>query len=134
MIPEFDVFVGRVACTQYETPGTKKFAETVLPFVQDYNTVLLGNHGIVCWADTVTHAEWYAEVLETYCWTLTIASQLGVPFARIPGREGGRPPQDQAAPGPARPAVQSGGVPARRDGRRGAGRDRGCASAGLCLR
>jgi L-fuculose-phosphate aldolase len=41
------------------------------------NTVLLANHGIVCWADTVTHAEWYAEVMETYCWTLMIASQMG---------------------------------------------------------
>ena len=86
-VPEFDVFVGRVACTKYETPGTKAFAETVLPFVQNYNTVLLGNHGIVCWADTVTHAEWYAEVLETYCWTLAIASQLGVPFSRIPAEK-----------------------------------------------
>ena len=86
-VPEFDVFVGKVACTQYETPGTKAFAETVLPFVLNYNTVLLGNHGIVCWADTVTHAEWYAEVLETYCWTLTIASQLGVPFSKIPAEK-----------------------------------------------
>jgi L-fuculose-phosphate aldolase len=87
IIPEFDVFVGAVAYTNYETPGTRKFAETVLPFVQDYNTILLGNHGIVCWADTVTHAEWYAEVLETYCWTLTIASQLGVPYTRIPAEK-----------------------------------------------
>ena len=85
IVPEFDVFVGAVACTSYETPGTKKFAETVLPFVRNYNTVLLGNHGIVCWGSTVTHAEWYAEVLETYCWTLTIAaSQLGAPVSRIP--------------------------------------------------
>ncbi len=84
IIPEFDVFVGRVACTRYETPGTQKFAETVVPYIRNYNTVLLGNHGIVCWADTVTHAEWYAEVLETYCWTLTIAAQLGGPVTRIP--------------------------------------------------
>jgi L-fuculose-phosphate aldolase len=85
IVPEFDVFVGAVALAPYETPGTQRFAETVLPFVTNYNTVLLGNHGIVCWADTVTHAEWYAEVLETYCWTLTIAStQLGVPVSRIP--------------------------------------------------
>jgi L-fuculose-phosphate aldolase len=84
IVPEFDVFVGAVALTPYETPGTKAFAETVRPYVKNYNTVLLGNHGIVCWADTVTHAEWYAEVLETYCWTLTIAStQLGVPVSRI---------------------------------------------------
>jgi L-fuculose-phosphate aldolase len=84
IIPEFDVFVGRVAYAPYETPGTQRFAETVRPFVRHYNTVLLGNHGIVCWADTPTHAEWYAEVLETYCWTLTIAAQLGVPVAHIP--------------------------------------------------
>ena len=56
----------------------------MLPYVQNYNTVLLGNHGIVCWADTVTHAEWYAEVLETYCWTLMLATQLGAPVNRIP--------------------------------------------------
>jgi L-fuculose-phosphate aldolase len=84
VIPEYDVFVGAVAVSPYETPGTKAFAETVLPFVRNYNTVLLANHGIVCWADTVTHAEWYAEVLETYCWTLTIAAQLGAPVSRIP--------------------------------------------------
>jgi L-fuculose-phosphate aldolase len=84
VIPEFDVFVGSVACTPYETPGTQKFAETVVPYIRNYNTVLLGNHGIVCWADTVTHAEWYAEVLETYCWTLTIAAQLGGPVGQIP--------------------------------------------------
>jgi L-fuculose-phosphate aldolase len=84
VIPEFDVFVGSVAIAPYETPGTKKFAETVIPFVRSHNTVLLGNHGIVCWADTPTHAEWYAENLETYCWTLLISNQLGVPYTRIP--------------------------------------------------
>jgi L-fuculose-phosphate aldolase len=84
IIPEFDVFVGSVAVTDYETPGTKKFAETVLPFVQNHNAILLGNHGVVCWADTPTHAEWYAENLETYCWTLLISKQLGVPYIRIP--------------------------------------------------
>jgi len=84
VIPEFDVFVGSVAFAPYETPGTKKFAETVVPFVRNHNTILLGNHGVVCWADTPTHAEWYAENLETYCWTLLISRQLGAPYARIP--------------------------------------------------
>jgi L-fuculose-phosphate aldolase len=56
--------------------------------VRDHNTVLLANHGIVCWADTVMHAEWYAEVLETYCWTLTIAAQLGAPISRISEQQG----------------------------------------------
>jgi L-fuculose-phosphate aldolase len=88
VIPEFEVFIGKVAISPYETPGTAAFAQTVLPFVKEHNTVLLANHGIICWADTVTHAEWYAEVLETYCWTLMLASQLGVPISYISEQKG----------------------------------------------
>jgi len=88
VIPEFEVFVGKVVISRYETPGTKAFAESVLPYVKQHNTMLLSNHGIVCWADTVTHAEWYAEVLETYCWTLMLAAQLGVPISRISEEQG----------------------------------------------
>jgi L-fuculose-phosphate aldolase len=84
VIPEFDVFVGSVAITPYETPGTKAFAETILPYIQDHNAILLGNHGVVCWADTPTHAEWYVENLEAYCSTLLISKQLGVQYTRIP--------------------------------------------------
>jgi L-fuculose-phosphate aldolase len=84
VIPECEVFIGKVALAPYETPGTQTFAETVLPFVKQHNTVLLANHGIICWADTVTHAEWYAEVLDTYCWTLMLAAQLGAPISYIP--------------------------------------------------
>ena len=83
VIPEFEVFVGKVAISPYKTPGTPEFAQTVVPYVRDHNTVLLSNHGVVCWADTVTHAEWYAEVLENYCWTLMLASQLGAPISYI---------------------------------------------------
>ncbi len=83
VIPEFEILVGKVAIAPYETPGTAAFAESVLPYVKQHNTVLLANHGIVCWSDTVTHAEWSAEVLETYCWTLMLAAQLGAPISRI---------------------------------------------------
>ncbi|MGC1783577.1 MAG: class II aldolase/adducin family protein [Acidobacteriaceae bacterium] len=84
LISEQEVFVGPVALAPYETPGTLAFAKTVLPFVQNHNTILLANHGIVCWADTVTHAEWYVEVVDTYCKTVLIASQLGGKLNEIP--------------------------------------------------
>jgi L-fuculose-phosphate aldolase len=83
IIPEFEVFVGKLAITPYETPGTQKFAETVVPVARDHNTILLANHGIVCWADTVTHAEWFVEVTDTYCWTLMLASQIGTPLTHF---------------------------------------------------
>ena len=84
LVPEQEVFVGPVALAPYETPGTHAFAKTVLPFVKDHNTILLANHGIVCWADTVTHAEWYVEVVDTYCKTVMIASQLRSQLNEIP--------------------------------------------------
>ena len=84
LIPEYEVFIGPAAVAPYETPGTQAFAETVLPYVQEHNTILLGNHGIVCWADTVTHAEWLAEILDTYCKTYLIAKQIGEPLKFIP--------------------------------------------------
>jgi len=84
LIPEYEVFIGPAAVAPYETPGTQAFAETVLPFVAEHNTILLKNHGVVCWADTVTHAEWLAEIMDTYCKTYLIAKQIGEPLSVIP--------------------------------------------------
>ncbi len=84
LLPEYEVFIGPAAVAPYETPGTKAFAETVLPFVQDHNAILLTNHGVVFWSDTVTHAEWMTEILDTYCKTYLIAQQIGKPLKFIP--------------------------------------------------
>jgi len=84
LIPEYEVFIGPAAVAPYETPGTQAFAETILPFVHEHNTILLKNHGVVCWADTVTHAEWLCEIMDTYCRTYLIAKQIGEPLGVIP--------------------------------------------------
>ena len=84
LIPEYEVFIGPAAVAPYETPGTQAFAETVLPFVHEHNTILLKNHGVVCWSDTVTHAEWLCEIMDTYCKTYLIARQIGEPLGTIP--------------------------------------------------
>jgi L-fuculose-phosphate aldolase len=84
LISEYESSIGPAAVAPYETPGTQAFAETVLPFVEDHNTILLANHGIVCWADTVIHAEWLVETFETYCKTYLIAQQIGKPVRFIP--------------------------------------------------
>jgi L-fuculose-phosphate aldolase len=84
LISEYEIFIGPAVVTPYETPGTQAFAETVLPYVRDHNTILLANHGIVCWSDTVTHAEWLVEVMENCCKTYLIAKQIGQPLHFIP--------------------------------------------------
>jgi len=84
LITEYEIFIGPPAVAPYETPGTQAFAETVRPFVEKHNTILLTNHGIVCWADTVTHAEWLTEIFETCCKTYLLALQVGQPLQSIP--------------------------------------------------
>ena len=84
MISEYEIFIGPAAVAPYETPGTQAFAETVLPFVENHNTILLQNHGVVCWSDTVTHAEWLVEVMDTCCKTYLLAKQIGKPLNVIP--------------------------------------------------
>ena len=84
LISEYEIFVGPTAVAEYQTTGTRAFAESVLPFVHDHNTILLANHGVVCWSDSVTHAEWLMEILETYCKTYLISQQIGKPLNYIP--------------------------------------------------
>ena len=50
LLPEQEVFVGPVALSPYETPGTPEFARTIRPLARNHNTILLANHGLVCWA------------------------------------------------------------------------------------
>ncbi|HYK87428.1 MAG TPA: class II aldolase/adducin family protein, partial [Acidobacteriota bacterium] len=89
LVPEHEVLVGSVALAPYETPGTPEFARTVLPYVRDHNVIFLQNHGVVCWADSVTHAEWCVEVVDTYCRTIMLASHLDAPLVPIPNRKAG---------------------------------------------
>lgn len=87
VLAEQELFVGPIALAPYETPGTRAFAETVVPFLPGHNTILLANHGIVCWADTPTHAEWCVEIVDGYCRTLILAAQLGRPLTYIPAQK-----------------------------------------------
>ncbi len=75
--PEVEMFLGNVALSPYGTPGTKEFAETVLPFVDRTNIVVLANHGTVSFGETVERAYWWTEILDAYCRTLLLAKQLG---------------------------------------------------------
>ncbi|MCP4245496.1 MAG: class II aldolase/adducin family protein [bacterium] len=79
ILPEVEVFLGEVPRADYETPGSRSFAETVRPFVGRANTVVLSNHGTVSWGPTIEKAYWYTEILDAYCRILLLAKQLGQP-------------------------------------------------------
>jgi L-fuculose-phosphate aldolase len=77
ILPEVEVFLGEVPTARYETPGTQKFAETVLPYVKDCNTIILANHGTVTFGPSLENAYFNTEIIDAYCRILILARQLG---------------------------------------------------------
>lgn len=77
ILPEFEVFLGEVAIAPYETPGTQAFADTVLPYVQDTDTILLANHGTITYGSDLEDAYFKTEIIDAYCRILLLARQLG---------------------------------------------------------
>ena len=77
VLPEVEVFLGEVPITKYETPGGQAFAETVIPFVNKTNVIILANHGTVSYGENVERAYWWTEILDAYCRILMLARQLG---------------------------------------------------------
>ncbi|HTQ37746.1 MAG TPA: class II aldolase/adducin family protein [Pirellulales bacterium] len=77
VLPEIEVFLGDVPITQYKTPGSQEFADTVLPFVKNANVMILANHGTVSCGETVERAYWWTEILDAYCNILMMARGLG---------------------------------------------------------
>ena len=71
MIPEIEVFIGRVPIAPYRTPGTPEMGKLVADLVDQHNTVLMGNHGAVAWSHvSVEDAYFKMEILEAYCRTV----------------------------------------------------------------
>src|SRR5882724_3695969 len=77
VLPEVEVFLGEVPMAAYETPGTQKFAETIVPYVKDCNTIILANHGTVTFGPDLEKAYWNTEIIDAYCKILILARQLG---------------------------------------------------------
>jgi L-fuculose-phosphate aldolase len=77
MIPEYEVF-SSVAIAPYRTPGTPEMGKLVADLVDKHNTILMANHGVVSWShNDVEDAYFKMEILEAYCRTVLVASQLG---------------------------------------------------------
>src|SRR5271170_6331745 len=77
VLPEVEVFLGIVPMARYETPGGNKFAETILPYVKECNTIILANHGTVTFGPTLENAYFNSEIIDAYCKILILARQLG---------------------------------------------------------
>ncbi len=81
--PEAEVFLGAVRTAKYVTPGDTRLGESLLPYVQDANTILLQNHGTVTFSATLEEAYYKLEIVDAYSRILLLAKQVGDPPARL---------------------------------------------------
>ncbi len=78
ILPEVEIFIGQVPLADYDTPGSKDFAETILPHLRNSaNTILLANHGAVACDGTLDQAYFHMETLDMYCKILLLSKEIG---------------------------------------------------------
>lgn len=83
LIPEAEVFLGRIGVAKYETPGTPANAEEVGRVGVDHQAVLMQNHGVIVWGKDVEDAYWKMENIDAYCRTVGFAASLGTGLHRF---------------------------------------------------
>lgn len=66
ILPEAVVMLGIVPVAPYATPGSQELADSIIPYCNSNNAVLLGNHGAVTWGRNITEAYYRLESLENY--------------------------------------------------------------------
>jgi len=85
MLPEYEVFCA-VGVAPYRTPGSPEMGKLVADLTDQYNTILMANHGVVTWShNNVEEAYWRMEIIEAYCRTIVVAGQLGKPINTFTG-------------------------------------------------
>ncbi|MGC4034267.1 MAG: class II aldolase/adducin family protein [Tepidisphaeraceae bacterium] len=75
--PEAEVFLGPVKTAKYVTPGDQRLADSIVPFTQGANTVLMGNHGVVCFDTDLEQCYYKLEIVDAYARILLLTAQLG---------------------------------------------------------
>jgi len=88
LIPELEVFVGTVAYTPYRTPGSPEIAAEIFPLAPKHQSILMGNHGVICWGKSVEDAYFKMEITDAYCRTVILAQSIpggaAIPCEKLP--------------------------------------------------
>src|SRR5437868_5785739 len=75
--PEAEVFLGAVKTAKYVCPGDTRLGESILPYVKDANTIVLQNHGVVCFDPDLEQCYYKLEIVDAYARILILAKQVG---------------------------------------------------------
>lgn len=79
VMPEAVIALGGVPLAKYGTPSTAEVPDSIMPYLQQYDSVLLENHGALTYSDTLLNAYHKMESLEFYARLMYQAKMLGGP-------------------------------------------------------
>ena len=77
LVCEVVMGLGCIPLARYGTPGTSELAQTLEPFVPNYDAILMSNHGVVAYGDTLEHAYMKMETVEHFAQIALVTHLLG---------------------------------------------------------
>lgn len=77
LVCEVVMGLGCIPLARYGTPGTSELAHTLEPYVPHYDAILMSNHGVVSYGDTLEHAYMKMETVEHFAQIALVTHLLG---------------------------------------------------------
>jgi L-fuculose-phosphate aldolase len=77
LLPEVVIQLGAVPLASYGLPGTSALSDGMMPYLDNYDAVLLENHGCTAWGQDVWQAFYRMEMVEHFARITFVAEMLG---------------------------------------------------------
>ena len=77
LVCEVVMGLGCIPLARYGTPGTAELAQSLEPYVPKYDAILMSNHGVVAYGDTLEHAYMKMETVEPFAQISLVTHMLG---------------------------------------------------------
>jgi L-fuculose-phosphate aldolase len=77
LVCEVVIGLGSIPLADYGTPGTSELCETLRPLVSRYDAILMSNHGVVTYGETLNYAYMKMETVEHFAQIALVTHLLG---------------------------------------------------------
>jgi len=77
LVCEVVIGLGSIPLAKYGTPGTRELTDALEPLVPEYDAILMSNHGVVAYADTLHNAYMKMETVEHFAQIALVTHMLG---------------------------------------------------------
>lgn len=77
LVCEVVIGLGSIPLAKYGTPGTPELTDALAPLIPEYDAILMSNHGVVAYGDTLHHAYMKMETVEHFARIALVTHLLG---------------------------------------------------------